>query len=581
VTFLLLIAASLDAGDGQTRAPARRKPDPETAVITGRVIDAASGRPIDGAVVTLTVQSRFVIFLRAMERPRVSVMTRADGRFTFRNVAAGAHDLQAAGPGYIASVYGQRRPGGSARQVDLDPAEEVSVTIRLWRFGAIAGTIFDEAGEPVVGQEVRALRRVYAGGRYHLRIAGADWTDDRGSYRIGALQPDGYLVVPAITQRAVAASLTESSQAPEGTAIVRIGPALHVIDVDSPVPPLQPGSDRLFIYPALFYAGALSAAQATTIAVSSGEERANVDFQFLPVPAARVSGRAFEALPGAHVVLRLYQAASTDVSDAIVAEAFSDANGAYMFPAVPAGDYLLKALSTTADDNRWASLGFPVGQRDVSNLDFVLRPGLRILGRVDVYGGSPLLARDMHVAIDAADGSVLDVQPAPVTPASRFTIDRLPAGSYVIRVGSVPPGWMVRSISHEGRDVTDTAFALSTDAEVTVTLTNRLTEVFGATRSAAGEPDPDAAVVVFPADRDAWLDVNSSRVRSVRPDRNGEFRVTGLPPGDYLIAAVPAEDMDAADPSIFAELARDAESVRLDEGVKKDVSLKTRAKARR
>lgn len=581
---LLLVAASLDGGQGTTRPPIQRRPDPETAVITGRVVDARSGQPINGAVVTLTVQqqSRFPFLLR--DRPsRVSVMTRADGRFTFRNVRAGAHTVHAAKPGYIAGAYGQRRPDGSSRPVELDRAEEAAIAIALWKYGAIIGTIVDEAGEPIVGQEVRALRRGFAGGRSHLRPAGSHWTDDRGSYRIGALLPGAYLVMPAITQRAVAASATDPGQAPEGTVVVRIGSALHVIDVDSPVPPLLPGSDRLLIYPMQFYPGVPTAAQATPIAVGSGEERANVDFQFLPVPAARVAGRALEALPGAHVTLRLFQEVATETNDAVVAEAYSDATGAFMFPAVPPGDYVLKALSSTPEDNRWASVGFSLGQRDIPNLDFVLRPGLRINGRVEMDGTRQPAIRDMHVAIDAADGSDLDVQPVPVTPAGRFTIDRLPAGDYVLRVGSVPSGWMVRSVTHDGRDVSDAPIALGADAEVAVTLTNRLTELHGTARSPTGAPDPDAVVVVVPADRDGWSEAGRapSRVRSIRPDRNGDFSVVGLLPGEYKVVALPAEDVDENDLSMLAELARGAHLVTLDEGVKREVLLQTRARPRR
>jgi hypothetical protein len=422
-----------------------------------------------------------------------------------------------------------------------------------------------------------------------LRDAGGGWTDDRGVYRIGTLTPGSYLVMPNITQRAVAASVTDSSAAPEGTVIVRIGSALHVIDADSPVPPLPDpstslgadGRDRLWVYPRQFYPGAPSAAEATPVTVGSGQEQANVDFRFLPVPAARVSGRAFEALPGAHVVLRLFQAGAGEATDAVVAEAYSDASGFYLFPAVPPGAYLLEALSTSAEDSRWAVLGFSVGQRDLANLNFVLRPGLRISGRVDGYVGSPLVVRDMHVAVDAADGSALDVQPAAVTPAYRFTIDRLPAGEYFVRVGHVPRGWMIRSITHDGRDITDAPLALSADADVAVTLTNRLTEVHGTVRSAAGAPDPDAAIVVFPAERDGWPGAGSLRVRTVRPGRNGEFAVVGLPPGEYRVAAVPSEELDEGDPALFAALAADGETVRIDEGEKAELALQTRTRARR
>jgi protocatechuate 3,4-dioxygenase beta subunit len=577
----VLVSASLTVSRAQTAKPAPGKPDRQTAVVRGVVVDAGTGRPIDGAVVSLVMEPRFTISFMPVERPRVSVMTRSDGRFTFRNVRAGSHHVEAARPGYVAGAHGQRRPSGSSRAVDVEPAEDVSISVALWRFAAITGTILDETGEPVVGQEVRALRRVFAGGRYHLRSSGEAWTDDRGVYRIGALNPGSYLVIPHITQRAFVASVTDSSAAPEGTAIVRLGSVLHVIDVDSAVPPVQPGSDRFWIYPMLFYPEAPSAAEATPVVAGSGQERANVDFRFVPVPAARVSGRVFEGLPGAYVTLRLFQAGAGVASDAVVAETYSDASGFYMFPAVPSGAYVLKALSTTAEDNRWGAIAFSVAQRDIGDLDVVLRSGLRVSGRIEAYGGATFMARDVHVAVVPADGSVLDVGPAAVMPNGRFTIGRLPAGDYVLRIGRVPPGWMVRSITHEGRDAIDAPLRLSADAEVIVTVTNRVAEVHGTVRGPTGAPDLDAAVVLFPADRDGWIDRDSLRVRTVRTDRNGEFTIAGPPPGDYRIVAVPAEELDDGDPTTFSALAREAEAFTIDEGGKKEVALQTRTRTRR
>lgn len=139
-------------------------------------------------------------------------------------------------------------------------------------------------------------------------------------------------------------------------------------------------------------------------------------------------------------------------------------------------------------------------------------------------------------------------------------------------------------MTHEGRDLIDAPLALAGHTtDVVITLTNRMTEVHGTARSAAGVPDPDAVVVVFPADRDAWRDAgpNAPRLRQVLPDVAGDFRVEGLPPGDYYIVAVPAKDLDDGSPTLFADLARGADALRLEEGVTKEVLLQTRAISRR
>jgi hypothetical protein len=396
-------------------------------------------------------------------------------------------------------------------------------------------------------------------------------------YRIGHLEPGAYFVVPSINQ---------TFGSPEGRSdrpvTILIGSTRYTINEYAPAPPILPGSDRLMFYPAQFYPGVQTAAQAPPIHLGSGEERANVDFQFLPSPAARVSGRALEAPPGEHVTLQLVPAALDDVIESVVAETLGDGNGVFAFPAIPPGDYVLKARSSA--DNRWAVLGLSVGQQDVTGVDFVMRPSLRMTGGVEFVGTAQGVIRDMHVVAEAADGTHVNVPPQRVAPNGRFTIDGLPGGHYVLRVGGIANGWMLQSVTHEGRDIADVPLALASDAnDVLIAITNRVTEVGGTVRSTAGAPDPDALVVVFPADGDAARDAGRTprRVRSVRTNERGAFRIVGLPAGDYCIAAIPDEEMGDGSPAMFAELARGAEVVRLDEGVKREVQLHTRARSRR
>ena len=71
---------------------------PGTGIIVGQVVDAATGKGVSSAVVTLAGSRR--------------VMSTTDGRFAFRNLPAGSHALTAAKSGYIDGSFGMRRPGG-------------------------------------------------------------------------------------------------------------------------------------------------------------------------------------------------------------------------------------------------------------------------------------------------------------------------------------------------------------------------------------------------------------------------------------------------------------------------------------
>ncbi len=164
-----------------------------TGILAGQVIDAATGKGVNNAVVMLAGSRR--------------VMTTADGQFAFRNLPEGSHSLTASKSGYIDGAFGMRRPGGPSLPVVLADAERRgNLVIWLWRHGSIAGTIVDEAGEPLVGIQVTALRRSVVGGRRRFVPGGTGTTDDRGMYRIGRLVPGDYAVAMATSQVSVPAA---------------------------------------------------------------------------------------------------------------------------------------------------------------------------------------------------------------------------------------------------------------------------------------------------------------------------------------------------------------------------------------
>ena len=142
-----------------------------TAVVVGQVVDAATGKGISSAVVTLAGSRR--------------AMTTSDGRFAFRALPAGRTRSALQNPGTSAACNGMRRPDGATLPVVLaDGERRGEIVICTWRQGSISGSIIDEAGEPVVGIQVAALRRTTVGGRRRFEQSGVGTTDDCGVYRL-------------------------------------------------------------------------------------------------------------------------------------------------------------------------------------------------------------------------------------------------------------------------------------------------------------------------------------------------------------------------------------------------------------
>ena len=97
-------------------------------------------------------------------------------------------------------------------------------------------------------------------------------------------------------------------------------------------------------------------------------------------------------------------------------------------------------------------------------------------------------------------------------------------------------------------------------------VTDRVTTIGGTLTDDKDAPVADGTVIVFAADRSKWYD-GSRFVKAARPDQKGRYRIKGVPPGDYLLAAVEyAEDGAWNDPEFLDPLRRDAEKVTLGDG---------------
>src|SRR5690242_3478800 len=215
------------------------QPAPRAARITGRVVDAVTGRPLAGVIITLNGSA-----LPSVARSRPPrVLTGRDGTFAIRGLSAGRLYLNASRFGYLDATLGQTRPLGSTQPLRVQSGSDIGgVTLKMWRPAVIAGAVLDEAGEPVVGAQVRAYARVLAAGRWRFDPAGFRTTDDRGEYRLSPLTPGDYVV-----------SVTQRSSMP------------------------APNAEGVLVYPRVFFPDATVTADASIIHLDSGEERNGVD----------------------------------------------------------------------------------------------------------------------------------------------------------------------------------------------------------------------------------------------------------------------------------------------------------------
>lgn len=595
-------------------------PAPSTGLIVGHVIDGVTGKPVAGAQVMIRLRPPTDAPPVARERPPGLFVVRVDdaGGFVFPDLAAGAHFLTATKRGYVDGAYGKLRPDGGSFPVELAAGQRLTdVTLRIWKYGSIAGTVLDEFGDPMVGIGVTALRRDWLAGHPRLVATGAGsaTTDDRGMYRLGSLAAGDYIVaVPATQTTLPADALVEFSRGPvdprsamsqmvaPGTSLgtrenQRIGDVVLQGSPRSIITPGPTADGRLMVYPTTYYPNASASADNPAVPLAAGENKSVPAIQLRPVPTVRVTG----TLTGpsgavASTSLSLVPQSADDLSSESgfeAAKAMTDARGRFTFLGITPGQYRLRGRKgpppvfspgptpPPSEPVLWLAESVSVGNQDLT-LDVSLKLGFQATVRFVFDGQKPRPPIDRaSVSLNPADGRSLVDVPSTIRKDqdSGTTLQGLAPGRYTISVGTPSADWSVKSVTLRGADALDTPFDVTEDLQdLVVTYTDRPARIQGSVRTNAGDGDPDALVVIFPDNPQRWVDYGRSpaRLRSARPDAAGAFTFAAVPPGDYLIAAIPdASASTWRTPKFLEALSRQAVRVRLDEGATSTQALKT------
>jgi len=659
-------SVSLHARQAVPQAP------PATAVLLGQVVDAESGAPVSDVTVQMAMRvapaarggGAGAVPGMAPGANQIRLLTGADGKFVVRDVPVGNVQLSVSGAGYVNGGYGQSQPGGPVQPfVVTADAKVADVKIRLWRTATISGVVTDEGGEPRPGIEVRAMRRSYVRGQPRLSVQGggggigggvgggggpmavlagplSTQSDDRGMYRISGLVPGDYVVVSPQTQVAMPAALLENAMrgaatgdaqallsagmdfAFSGGAMlsngVRVGDLM--VGAQSGQLPVPQADGRLRVYTTRFFPGVDVPSQATVLTLRSGEERGGIDLALPLAPTVSVSGVVLGPVgPVGGVGVRVLHAAETLVQDQSVdvASATTRADGTFLLPAVPTGNYVIRVmrnarpalpaaqmamlpaemksmLGSMANPGPmdamtlFAELPLPL-ERDVAGLTVTLTTGATVSGHFEFDGaGAPPPLQGVSVALTAvgAEWSSGALVPGAIGGAGgrvnadgTFTTAGSPPGRYLVTTsGRMPPGWFVKSALVNGRDAAFEPFELEGRdlTNVVITLTDRRSTISGTVQSSTGGTGTAASVIIFPATWREWIasGMNMQVARLVRTPPAGTFSIAGLPPREYLMVALEnTQAPDIQDPTVYEALARVATSVTVGDGETRTVTM--------
>ncbi|HEV3062709.1 MAG TPA: carboxypeptidase-like regulatory domain-containing protein [Vicinamibacterales bacterium] len=510
-----------------------------TAVIRGRVTDGDSGQPLRRALVR--------VIAPGLRDNRVAT-TDEQGRWELIDLPAGSYIVSASKGNYVGLQFGQARPTDAGRPIVLLDGQTVEkVDFSLRRGGVITGHVLDEYGDPVPNVQVAALRAQFVQGRLRLTPAARfSTTDDLGEYRVFGLTPADYYV--GATYRP---------------------------------PPPSAADDDAPGYAVTYSPGTVNPSDAQRVTLGVGLTVDGVNVALVPARLAQITGTAMNSsgqpMAGAFVMVTEKNNALGNGGGAQVRP-----DGTFTLLAVAPGEYILRAQGPFTQNARpeIATATVTVAGQNIDGVRLVVEAASWAVGTVLVD----------PAAAAAFKGSSIALTVTPVDPPMSF-IDTsahvqddftfeaaVHAGINIVRLIGMPNDVAMKAVRVGGVDVTDGGFDVKPGEIVRgieVELTSHPTVVSGQVADSRGAPAKDCTVVIFARDERKWEGA-SRYVRQTRSDQDGQFRISGLPPGDYHAAAVDGfQQLDlAGDPDVLKQIRDRAAGFSLGEGETKVIDLK-------
>jgi len=325
---VIVSSGPISAQPAGNQAPVKRFP------LSGTVVDAVTGEPIRKALV------------QVYEAQQRTAFADDGGRFQFEGLPLGSYNVTAQKPGYLNAQELQRPPV----MAEVGPTQ-TPVTVKLTPESVIAGKVTTATGDPLEHVTVNLTYLDLREGRRHWDSRGSTVTDEDGRYRFASLCPGSYYLTA--------------------------GP--HTPTQESMFEPEQPATTG---YPGVYYPGAPDLASASPVSLADGQQT-QADFSLNAVPVYRVTGTVSGYVPDHGVSLQIFDQSGVAVP---VGYQFSEANGRFDIPPIPAGRYVIKAFSAaTPNVPMRADVGF-VLSGDLHNLHLALAPAPSIPIVVEMEG---------------------------------------------------------------------------------------------------------------------------------------------------------------------------------------------------
>jgi hypothetical protein len=506
-----------------------------TSSIEGTVVRLGTNEPIEDARV-------FLMKVPADASASQELMTGRDGRFTFKDLAAGTYRLLLAANGFVRQEFGQRVLFGKGTPIEiLENQARRGILVRMTPTGTVSGRMTDKENNPLSGVSVQLLRYGYnEHGERALRSFGKAQTNDLGEYRIYFISPGKYFLSVTETRDYIGRNQVRESYIP------------------------------------VFYPGVRNVGNASPIEISPGVERRGIDVtlqrQERPfVVRGRVvdsaTGRPPENIGGLYLD-------SSDVSG--VFDRSQNANPAYQdgvfeFRNVAPGRYVLSAMayepgprdrSDRIAQRRVGMVPVEVSNSDVTGIEVALHPGFTISGRIRQEnssqpttglsswnistGGPPQGAEFSPLSTALPSGWVPEF--SSLNEDGTFQVLNVLPGEYSFSIGWLQDQY-IKEARFGGMDILNRPlrFTGSESGTLEVVLSPNMGAIEGKVVNQRLEEVAAAQVVLVPDQRE-----RTTFFRAVTTDAKGRFNMPQVAPGEYTLFAWEAlEPFQYFDPDLL------------------------------
>ena len=552
--------------------------------------NGANGSP--AAAPTVTINGATINLSQISVNVSRSVMTDAQGVFTFSRLPGGTFSLSVQKNQYLGTNYGQKRPGGQGTPIALADGQQLKLTVPMSRGGVILGQVFGQDGEPLVNAQVSAWRFQYTNGSRRIYQQNGVQTDDRGSYRLHGLQPGDYLISARQNNDFFFNDQTDAIENAIATGTVKppLLPGLPSTVTFTMAPPVQGPVESPPNYLPTYYGGSTTRTGAQIIHVNGDDERVGTDIVVQLVRSTNVTGVvAMPPTPGISVQVTMTPEDSLQPMNFGSTRVGQD--GKFTFREVASGKYTVIAVTVPAPptpqqmqmnggvatpaprpqlDNSqkmWGRSVINVNGEPTVSVNLALLPARTISGVVISEMSHPLDFSRLQVMLGQApgfEGPSFGPQPSvQVTPDGHFTLGGVTPGKYVLRASQ-----QMKSSVVEGQDSLDFPFEVTGDRDISdavITITDKYSELSGSLTE-AGKPAVGYSIVAVSTDQRYWTP-GSRRIVMTRPGIDGKFYFRNLPPGEYFLSAAGEfENGLQYDPEFLKSLVTGAVRVTLMEG---------------